>query len=269
MKPILFNTEMVKAILDGRKTVTRRVANISTEIRCGCSTDDHDFVPDNFNHPEEKPTGFVCRKCGFGVAPPYCRVPCGTSLFRPRYWPGDILYVRETWTELCYVDPDGYTHYDQTMYYYAADGAPDVTLVDADGFELDDQRIKWKPSIHMPKEAARIFLRVTDVRVERLQDITDEQALAEGVPDEWPMEPVYCPECRGEGLVGTVHPATLGFTEIDCPHCEKAVTRFANLWGSTIKPADLPTYGWDANPWVWVYKFERISKEEVTNAEMQ
>lgn len=236
MKPILFNTEMVRAILDGRKNVTRRVANISTEIHCGCSTDDHDFVPDNFNHPEEKPTGFVCRKCGFGVAPPYSRVPCGTSLFRPRYWPGDILYVRETWTELCYVDPDGYTHYDQTTYYYAADGAPDITLVDADGFELDDQRIKWKPSIHMPKEAARIFLRVTDVRVERLQNID-----AAGI--------------RAEG-VGTMA-AFAGDMEI-------ASAEFRNLWDSTIKPADLPFCGWEANPLVWVYKFERISKEEVS-----
>lgn len=236
MKPILFNTEMVRAILDGRKTATRRVANISTEIHCGCSTDDHDFVPDNFNHPEEKPTGFICRKCGFGVAPPYCRIPCGESLFRPRYWPGDILYVRETWTKLCYVDPDGYTHFDQSMYYYAADGAPDITLVDDDGFELDDQRIRWKPSIHMPKEAARIFLRVTGVRVERLQAISADECAMEGV---WPL-----------------YAGPIGGRE------SYYKTAFAKLWDSTIKPTELPFCGWDANPLVWVYKFERISKEE-------
>ena len=121
---------------------------------------------------------------------------------------------------------------------------------------------KWHPSIHMPKEAARIFLRVTHVWIERLQEITDEEAIKEGVPDEWPMAEIYCPECRGEGLIGSLHPVSLGYMEIDCPHCEKAVSRFANLWNSTIKPADLATYGWEANPWVWVIEFERISKEE-------
>lgn len=285
MKPILFNTEMVRAILEGRKNVTRRVANISTEIHCGCSTDDHEFVPDNFNHPEEKPTGFVCRKCGFGVAPPYCRVPCGTSLFRPRYWPGDILYVRETWAKLCYVDPDGYTHFDQSMYYYAADGAPDVTLVDDDGFELDDQRIRWKPSIHMPKEAARIFLRVTDVRVERLQDIDGEQAFLEGATAEvpgilesfekndvsifpknfsnWPAEK------KEEWYRST---ATASYIA-QCELSERLIKSFKQIWDRTIpkhpnKFKSYPYY-WKDNPWVWVYKFERISKEEVTNAEMQ
>lgn len=224
-KPILFNTEMVRAILEGRKTVTRRIANISTEITCSTDgTTNHDFTLDNFTGGT--PTGFVCRKCGFGVAPPYCRVPCGESLFRPRYWPGDILYVRETWTKLFYVDPDGYTHFDQPMHYYAADGTPDITLADDDGFELDDQRIKWKPSIHMPKEVARIFLRVTGVKVERLKSISADDAMSEGFAD-W--------------------------------------NDFATLWNSTIKPAALPVYGWDANPWVWVIEFERISKEEANH----
>lgn len=236
MKPILFNTEMVKAILDGRKTVTRRIADINTEITCNDGAANHDFVLDNFTGGT--PTGFVCRKCGFGVAPPHSRVPCGTSLFCPRYWPGDILYVRETWTELFYVDPDGYTHYDQPMYYFAADGTPDITLVDGDGFEEDDQRIRWKPSIHMPKEAARIFLRVTDVRVKRLQAISADECAMEGV---WPL-----------------YAGPIGGREAYYK------TAFAKLWDSTIKPTDLPTCGWEANPWVWVIKFERISKEEAT-----
>lgn len=228
MKPILFNTEMVRAILDGRKTVTRRIADINTEITCNDGTTNHEFVPDNFTGGT--PTGFVCRKCGFGVAPPYSRVPCGESLFRPRYWPGDILYVRETWTELFYVDPDGYTHFDQPMLYYAADGTPDTVLVDGDGFELDDQRIRWKPSIHMPKEAARIFLRVTNVRVERLSNMVLADVLMEGITE-------------GESYDDTWK-------------------RWHDTWNSTIKAADLSTKGWEANPWAWVIKFEQISKEE-------
>lgn len=222
MKPILFNTEMVRAILEGRKTITRRIANISTEIHCGCSTDDHDFVPDNFNHPEEKPTGFVCRKCGFGVAPPYCRVPCGESLFRPRYWPGDILYVRETWCSA----------YDGEKFFYLADKhteREERTLLDYDD-------VRWRPSIHMPKRAARIFLRVTDVRVERLQAISADECAMEGV---WPL-----------------YAGPIGGREAYYK------TAFAKLWDSTIKPADLPFCGWDVNPWVWVYKFEWINKED-------
>ena len=237
MKPILFNTEMVRAILDGRKKVTRRIADINTEITCNDGTTNHEFVLDNFTGGA--PTGFVCRKCGFGVAPPHSRVPCGASLFRPRYWPGDILYVRETWTELFYADPDGYTHYDKPMYYYAADGTPDITLVDGDGFEEDDQRVRWKPSIHMPKEVARIFLRVTGVRVERLQTISADECPMEGV---WPLF---------AGPIGT--------------RDAYYKTAFSKLWDSTIKPASLPTCGWEANPWVWAIRFEQISKEEATN----
>lgn len=232
MKPILFNTDMVKAILEERKKVTRRIANISTETSCNDGTTNHEFVLDDFG--KRNPTGFVCRKCGFGVAPPNSRVPCGHSLFRPRYWPGDILYVRETWTQLFYVDPSGYTHWDQPMYYYAADGTPDTVLVDGDGFEEDDQRIRWKPSIHMPKKLARIFIRVTHIRLERLQEITADECPMEGV---WPLF---------AGLVGEREVFYKG--------------AFAKLWDSTIKPFYMSRYGWDANPWVWVIRFERCEK---------
>lgn len=219
MKPILFNTEMVRAILDGRKIVTRRLVKPQPEFLEGetgtpCICDDGEtwtFKIDQYTNVYDHD-----RKA------PFCR--------------GDILYVRETWTELFYVDPDGYTHFDQSMYYYAADGTPDITLVDADGFEEDDQRIKWKPSIHMPKKLARIFLRVKDVRMERLQAISADECPSEGV---WPL---YA------GPVG------------DRERYYKAA--FAELWDSTIKPADLAAYGWDASPWVWVIRFEKISKEE-------
>lgn len=124
------------------------------------------------------------------------------------YRPGDILYVRETWTQ------------DGDVYRYKA------------GFY--DQNRKWRPSIHMPREAARIFLRVTDVRVERLQEITDEQAILEG------FEAYHSDS-------GYYEPATLGFVE---------------TWDSTIKLANRAIYGWEANPWVWVIEFERCEKSE-------
>lgn len=123
---------------------------------------------------------------------------------------GDILYVRETWKEA----PKGYYYYED----WQKDDIADVT--------------KWKPSIHMPKEAARIWLKVTDVRVERLQDITSEQIGREGV-------------------------------EVEYPHVlngEEKRYAFSTLWNNTIKKSDIDRYGWDANPWVWVIEFERCEK---------
>lgn len=270
MKPILFNTEMVRAILDGRKTVTRRIADISTEIPCGCSTDDHEFVPDNFNHPEEKPTGFVCRRCGFGVAPPYCRVPCGESLFRPRYWPGDILYVRETW---CDPTPDqsGYPvlyKADMPMHW----DAEDVEFGEEVTLKAEDY--KWRPSIHMPKEAARIFLRVTGVRVERLQNIDGEQAFLEGATAEVPgilesfekndmsIFPKNFSNWPDEKKADWYRSTATASYIAQCELSERLIKSFKQIWNSTIKPAEIPFCGWAANPYVWVYKFERISKEE-------
>ena len=213
MKPILFNTEMVRAIQDGRKTVTRRVVK---------------------PQPDGRPVPMTKDSCW----PGYFAIQGTEKVVRLPYQPGDILYVRETWAKLWYVDPDGYTHYDQPMYYYAADGAPDITIVDEKGFEKDDQRIRWHPSIHMPKEAARLFLRVTDVRVELLQDIDDDGAKAEGANYQ-----------DGKNV---------GWEE---KMRRTAIDRFAEIWDNTIKPADRLRYGWEANPWVWVIEFERISNQ--------
>ena len=206
MKPMLFNTEMVRAILDGRKTVTRRIAHIRTDVRCyGDDNFAHKFVRDDFAGGEY--TGYVCSKCGLGVNPPYSRYHTGTSWIRPYCEQGDILYVRETW------------HKDVARYMYKADYSENEKFY-MGGKEI---QIKWRPSIHMPKEAARLFLRVTGVRVERLQDLTDEDVIAEGL-------------------------------EIGC--------YFDELWDSTIPKKDRDRYGWNANPWVWVIEFERISKNE-------
>ena len=208
MKPILFNTDMVRAILEGRKTVTRRVIKPQPWGTCPNTGGDHALEPDNFFGGVA--TGFVCARCGHGVCPPHMKYPVGEALFRPMCWPGDILYVRETWTHPSAAEIANGA--DPEMYLYKAD--------DLQPAAWD----KWRPSIHMPKEAARLFLRVTDVRVERLQAITEEEKLAEGAP-------------RGYGQY-----------------------TFYELWDRIIKPADRETYGWDANPWVWVIEFERCER---------
>ena len=141
----------------------------------------------------------------------------------PPYQPGDILYVRETWKKA----PNGYYYYED----WQRDDIADVT--------------KWKPSIHMPKEAARIWLKVTNVRVERLQDITPKGAESEGVGNLFYDDIGY-----GEKNYGT---------EVD-PEYGIAKEQFAWLWESTIKKSDLDRYGWDANPYVWVISFERCAK---------
>lgn len=214
MKPILFNTEMVRAILDGRKTVTRRVVrprycDSVFELFGGELCEASPYKPP-IDNGDGTTTRFV-RHC----------VPC-----KPPYRPGDILYVRETWA--------AWSRTEGTMpkLYYRVD-------VDA------PNGIKWRPSIHMPREAARIFLRVTDLGVERLQNITELDILEkEGVMVDFPQpKPSYM---------------SLAYAET----CLKPAVRkaFADLWSSTIKPADRALYGWDANPWVWVIEFERCEK---------
>ena len=211
-KPILFNTDMIRAILDGRKTVTRRVVkrkNIDAVLNSPARKEnpdipDRDFIKFLINAP--------CRK-------------------------GKNLYIRETWAQVMDVPHwDKYHRYsfpiNQHEYIYKADN------VKVDGILPE---IKWHPSIHMPKEAARIFLEVTDVRVERLQDITNEQVLKEGISkDVIDHFMAQFPEATEE-WIRAAH-----------------FLPFSDLWNSTIKKQDFDLYGWNANPWVWVIEFERI-----------
>jgi hypothetical protein len=155
---------------------------------------------------EVHPNGYITKPRGNERLCPYI----------PPYQPGDILYVRETWCKGSYGD-------EKEKYYYKAD--------DNNFF------CTWHPSIHMPKEAARIFLKVTDVRVERLQDITDDGAKAEGA--NWK---------NGKNV---------GWEE---KMRRTAVERFAEIWESTIKKTDKHIHGWNANPYVWVVEFERCEK---------
>lgn len=207
IKPILFNTEMVRAILDGRKTCTRRLVKTRRKDACGF---------------------YVTKKADDSFAGIY-EYDENESMFdnplMPPYQPGDILYVRETWSK------------GLERYIYRADYS-DTEKFYRNGKEIE---MKWKPSIHMPKEAARIWLNVTDVRVERLQEITEAGAEAEGAVNN----------------IGMIHAPD---NEYD--HIHTAKEYFIEIWNSTIKKADRNRYGWDASPWVWVIEFEQCEKPE-------
>lgn len=192
-RPILFSTDMVRAILDGRKKVTRRVVKYkycNTEMKM--RTDKYGTRLIEIQKDVEGET--------------YGKNPNGGTWHRvlpyieknPPYKYNDVLYVRETWCQVA-----------ANIFWYKADSKI--------------QNILWHPSIHMPKDAARIFLRVTGVKEERLQEITDEQAEKEGCSD-------YTSTALG----------------------------FSDVWDSTIKKSDIDKYGWKANPWVWVIGFEVI-----------
>ena len=217
MKPILFNTEMVRAILDNRKNVTRRVAKIKIN---GGYIVDHAYC-ETVNYPEKNIDGICANFYEFdgfykGAA-------------KPPYQIDDILYVRETFAKSRFESCLHRSSYEYGIW-YKADG------------ESERYKYDWKPSIHMPKEAARVFLRVTDVRVERLQDMKLEDFMLEGV---MPVPP------SGEDF-----------------ELEKGYQyNFSGIWDGTIKHADRECYGWNANPWVWVIEFERITKEEAMKYE--
>ena len=233
--PILFNTEMVKTILDGRKTCTRRLVK---------------FLPGENPHW----TGYI--KDGLmlynGKNEPCIRkAPCHL---------GDVLYVRETWQKAWLVDEFDHIIDGTEKYYYAA--GPEAPCfdfwVDPETGEHKDH-MPWKPSIHMPKEAARIWLRVTDVRVERLQEIAEDQTEEEGF--------LFAPPC--------LHLTGENYCDIDGPctskvkYCDMGAGELFGkvLWNSTIKKTDLDRYGWDANPYVWVIEFERCEKPDLLEGE--
>ena len=215
-KPILFNTQMVRAILDGRKSCTRRIVKPQWKECPNCKYVHNEYIYDNLAE------NVYCARCGYPLVPER----------RAPYQPGDILYVRETWERFefwnCEGDEKGNcpkepkkSVLDKTCgcYMYRA---TDEISGDA----------KWHPSIHMPKEAARIWLKVTDVRVERLQEITAD-------------------DIRNEGLSSAA---------VHCGDMEIALKEWEDLWNSTIKKSDLGRYDWNASPWVWVIEFERCEK---------
>lgn len=219
IKPILFNTEMVRAILDGRKSCTRRLVKPQPDEK---HTYPLGFVTDSTEKKEVGCFGFGIDEYGGSI-----------QYVKPPYQQGDILYVWETWC----------LRYDGEKYFYKAD----KNTPREEKRLIDYNNTSWHPSIHMPKEAARIWLKITDVRVERLQDITPKDAKNEGVGNLFYEDIGYSEKNYG--------------TEVD-PEYGIAKEQFAWLWDSTIKKSDLDRYGFNANPWVWVIWFERCEKPE-------
>ena len=214
IKQILFNTEMVRAILDGRKSCTRRVIKPQPQSRlcytyaggnCGTWGYPSKTAYENWGDEYKLPEDITDEELKIRWNPPYHT--------------DDILYVRETWSEWT----DGYL--------YKAWNSP---------FPQAGQSsvMRWHPSIHMPKEAARIWIKVTDVRVERLQELTEVGIRKEGIE----VEPNEC-----AGKFDFIYELFL---------------LFQRLWDSTIKKSDIDRYGWNANPYVWVIEFERCEKPE-------
>ncbi|HFQ8762057.1 TPA: hypothetical protein ACHTJG_000860 [Pseudomonas aeruginosa] len=214
-RPILFNDQMVRAILEGRKTVTRRVVTPQ---------------PDFLGSMVDPNTPFKTLDAGL-----HARITC------PYGQPGDRLWVRETWTDVNMCGAPA-------LAYRADEDIRDLMeepgfLDDRGAFNYDDPRVKpypfacwyaeldqarWRPSIHMPRWACRILLEITAVRVERLQDISNDQAIAEGI-DTHPM-----------GFYGN--------------GCITAGGAFLELWESINGDGR-----WADNPWVWVIEFKRVA----------
>lgn len=242
-KPILFSTHMVQAILEGRKSQTRRIIKHKNHIE-----DVKKVVKCVGN---EKDWGKFILTDEFGE----------DFLRSAKYQKGDILWVRETWKpgawredgrvafdykaspELTNTPWVQFSKFDDYFKKWTDEIIKNGSKPDVNGFhywEAGKSPLSWKPSIFMPFEAARIFLRVTNVRCERLQDITEDDAIAEGI------EKVADYGTTGYKL----------YTEPDAAYSDiDAIWSFESLWQS-INGKD----SWNENPWVWVYEFERIEK---------
>lgn len=236
-RPILFSGAMVRAILEGRKTVTRRAIKHQPDVPVtdaiprrnyphGPATVDWYWRP-QYGHLNGVPSNGWDFKCPYGQ-------------------PGDRLWVRESCAQVFEVDipagrpvgpvgtagspsqPDW-----KSRYVYRADGdMPNVQWHHVG----DSQPVRWTPSIHMPRAASRILLEITDVRVERLQDISGDQAVAEGVDAAICRQFLETSPSRFE--------------------CKEAVIHgFAGLWASING-----NESWHANPWVWVVEFKRVEQ---------
>lgn len=217
-KPILFNTDMVCSILDERKSTTRRIAK-------GV-------------YPYSEYGGFATRIKGELTGPVSEE---NIIKLKAPYQLGDILYVRETWAFQCCIDCMNIYEDDSCMIGKTSTIHEDKDSVSEGCYiykagHAQPNRITWRPSIYMPKTAARIWLKVTDVRVEWLHDMTLDDFLSEGVV------------IRPEAFNGPENAYM------------QAKSEFTRIWDSTIKKSDRALYSWDANPFVFVTEFERKEK---------
>lgn len=219
-KPILFNTEMVKAIVDGKKIVTRRVIKNkypNADIELFENKYGKRLVYKQNDVPEPVINEDGSRRVHLTVY---------EEIKKP-YEIGDILYVRETWAvcsalNLCSPNKCAIEHQmKENIVWYRANGEQ-PNQGKTSGEHLIG-RGKWRPSIHMPRAAARIFLKVIGIRAEKLHALDYDSVLREGLRtgyDGWTLA-------------------------------------FKNLWDSTLRKDQLSMYGWDSNPWVWVIEFEK------------
>ena len=242
MKPILFTDEMVRAILAGRKTQTRR------PVKPQPKDPPEGWYADAYNHSD--------RWCFWGPRGTKDSGRCTLPQFKcPFGKVGDRLWVRETFCLEHQVesdqpppftdgrpirwefagmesDPEGADMWVQP-HYRATDPTPELAYEDSDG----EPTVRWKPSLHMPRWASRITLEITEIRVERVQEITEEEAKAEGV--------LPCP-----------HPISKDDECLDCYlDAGEYSCSFLNLWDQLYAKKGL---GVDANPWVWVIGFRRV-----------
>jgi hypothetical protein len=208
-RPILFSAPMVRAILDGSKTQTRRVVKGADYFAVGW--------PCKFGDPCNDAHCLYSHADGKHL----------TVMRSPYGQPGDRVWVRETWAQVGSVDP-GYLTYRAT---YPKCLPMHMQNVPAD---IKDAGYKWTPSIHMPRWASRIDLEITGVRVERLQDISEADAIAEGAP----------PSHR------SIDRISREFGYKDFPR-----SWYAQLWDQINGPGS-----WDSNPWVWVIEIKQIKK---------
>lgn len=209
-KPILFNTEMVQAILEDRKINTRRITKFKPYTSLNETNGDFEIcepVTQNFFRCRLDFEKWAMQKCSYKV--------------------GDILYVRETfantWT------PDG-----EEGFIYKADGEPSKFPYWGNANQCKDE--VWIPSIHMPKEAARIFLKVTNIRVERIKATT-------------------AGDCKREGI-------KLDYDITDIWSADSYIDEFKKVWDSIYEKQG---FGWNENPWVYVIEFERLTSQYKEN----
>jgi hypothetical protein len=240
-RPILFNGEMVRAIQAGRKTETRRVIKL----------------PDGYDEIGVWPdmpgvVSFGCHNHTEGLLQPQ---DADKYKICPHGKPGDRLWVQESFRVVT-VTKHCREYSLACVRYKADDGVRNPVRIPASHMDMPTAKVssKWHSGRFMPRWASRTSSEVDDVRVERVQDIDELGALAEGVPqgDDFPVDKMWCGACGGQGLIPALGP-NLGVTEADCLYCDTPIKLFHNLWDSTNAK-----YGWDANPLVWVVKFHKV-----------
>ena len=210
-KPVFLNENAIRAILDGRKSIFRKFIDIDISNQFDIETNGKTVI------------AYINQETGDSYN------PTEICMFQP----GNILYVRETWNiSNMYTDGDK----NGVVFIYKSDKSEEESAVtifvnDESYYKYEEMMCnssEWRSPVQMPKEAARIFLKVTNVRVERLRDIKYMDCLHEGVK----------------------------YKQIE----RDVIYAFSKVWNSTIKKSDINRYGWDANPWVWVIEFERLEK---------